>query len=150
MDEKFFKKWFGALNDGLEKMSIDECSRLFAGCAEMCSRDALIYLYRDLFDSYNGNLDMFFTKVGEKKNVEGRVVESGRVYELIFTSCDCPLHTDVNVNSTRLCECSRQSMICVFKNLVPDRDFRIECVSSILSGDEKCCHRIIFEEGKVE
>lgn len=150
MDEKFFKKWFGALNDGLEKMSIDECSRLFAGCAEMCSRDALKYLYRNLFDSYNGNLDMFFTKVGEKKNVEGRVVESGRVYELIFTSCDCPLHTDGNVNSTRLCECSRQSMICVFKNLVPDRDFRIECVSSILSGDEKCCHRIIFEEGKVE
>ena len=33
MDEKFFNKWFGALNDGLEKMSIDECSRLFAGCA---------------------------------------------------------------------------------------------------------------------
>ena len=70
MDEKFFKKWFGSLNVGLEKMSIDECSR--------------------------------------------------------------------------------QSMICVFKNLVPDRDFRIECVSSILSGDEKCCHRIIIEEGKDE
>ena len=150
MDEKFFKKWFGSLNVGLEKMSIDECSRLFAGCAETCSRDALKYLYRDLFNSCNGDLDMFFTKVGVKKNVEGRVVESGRVYELIFTGCDCPLHTDVNVNSTRICECSRQSMICVFKNLIPDRDFRIECISSILSGDEKCCHRIIFEEGKVE
>jgi hypothetical protein len=150
MDEKFFNKWFGALNNGLEKMSIDECSRLFAGCAETCSRDALKYLYRDLFDSCDGNLDMFFTKVGEKKNVEGRVVESGRVYELSFTNCDCPLHTDVNVNSTRLCECSRQSMICVFRNLVPDRDFRIECISSILSGDDKCCHRIVFEEGKVE
>ena len=26
----------------------------------------------------------------------------------------------------------------------------IECISSILSGDEKCCHRIILEEGKDE
>ena len=146
MDEKFFNRWFGSLNDGLDKMSVDECSRLFAGCAETCARDALKYLYRDLFNECDGNLDMFFTKVGEKKNVEGRIVEPGRVYELVFTSCDCPLHTDVNIKSTRLCECSRQSMICVFKNLVPEKNFNIECVSSILSGNDKCCHRIIFED----
>jgi hypothetical protein len=31
-----------------------------------------------------------------------------------------------------------------------ERYLGIECISSILSGDEKCCHRIIFEEEKVE
>ena len=43
-------------------------------------------------------------------------------------------------------ECSRQSMICVFNELVPERRFHIECIKSILSGDEVCCHRIIFAE----
>ena len=31
MDEKFFIGWFGELNSGLDKMSVEECSRLFAG-----------------------------------------------------------------------------------------------------------------------
>ena len=31
-----------------------------------------------------------------------------------------------------------------------ERYLGIECISSILSGDEKCGHRIILEEGKDE
>ena len=92
------------------------------------------------------NLDKFFERVEEKKNVRGRVVESGKIYELIFTSCDCPIHTEAGIESNRLCECSRQSMICVFKELVPERRFHIECIKSILSGDEVCCHKIIFDD----
>ena len=146
MDEKFFKGWFGELNHGLDNMSIEECSRLFAGCAERCAGDALKYLYADLFEECGRDLDLFFQRVGEKKNVEGRIIEPGSVYELVFTSCDCPLHTEMNIQSKRLCECSRQSMICVFKTLVPDRPFTIETKTSILSGDSECCHRIRFEK----
>ena len=145
MDEKFFKGWFDELNNGLDKMSVEECSRLFVACAERCAGDALKYLYADLFSECGRDLDIFFRRVGEKKNVKGRIIESGSVYELVFTSCDCPLHTETNIQSTRLCECSRQSMVCVFKNLVPDRPFTIETKTSILSGDNECCHRICFE-----
>ena len=146
MDEKFFKGWFGELNQGLDNMSTEECSRLFAGCAAKCAGDALKYLYADLFEECGRDLDMFFQRVGEKKNVEGRIIEPGSVYELVFTSCDCPLHTEMNIQSKRLCECSRQSMMCVFKTLVPDRLFTIETKTSILSGDKECCHRIRFEK----
>ena len=146
MDEKFFKGWFGELNNGLDNISFEECSRLFAGCAERCAGDALKYLYADLFKECGGDLDQFFQRVGEKKNVKGRIIESGSVYELVFTSCDCPLHTEMNIQSKRLCECSRQSMMCVFKTLVPDRQFTIETKTSILSGDSECCHRIRFEK----
>ena len=31
-----------------------------------------------------------------------------------------------------------------------ERYIGIECISSIPSGDEKCCRRIILEEGKDE
>ncbi len=146
MDEKFFKDWFGELNNGLDNISFEECSRLFAGCAERCAGDALKYLYADLFKECGGDLDQFFQRVGEKKNVKGRIIESGNVYELVFTSCDCPLHTEMNIQSKRLCECSRQSMMCVFRNLVPDRPFTIETKTSILSGHKECCHRISFEK----
>ena len=133
-------------DESLDKISVDECSELFSECAYKCSRDALKYLYRDLFEECDKDLDKFFNRVEEKKNVKGRVVESGKIYELIFTSCDCPIHTEAGIKSNRLCECSRQSMICVFKDLVPERKFHIECVKSILSGNEECCHRIIFED----
>lgn len=146
MDKEFFDKWFDGLNEGLDKMSKDECSRLFSKCAYECACDALKYLYRDLFVYCDKDLDKFFSRVEEKKNVKGRVVESGKIYELIFTSCDCPIHTEAEIESNRLCECSRQSMICVFKNLVPQRTFKIECMESILAGNEKCCHRIMFVE----
>ena len=145
MDEKFFNGWFTELNNGLDKMSIEECSRLFVGCAERCAGDALKYLYADLFKECGGNLDLFFQRVGEKKNVEGRIIESGKIYELVFTSCDCPLHTEMKIQSNRLCECSRQSMICVFRSLVPDREFSIVTKTSILSRDKECCHRIVFQ-----
>ena len=142
MDKDFFDYWFDGFNEGLDKLSNEECSRLFSQCA--C--DALKYLYRDLFVDCDRDLDKFFSRVEEKKNVRGRVVESGKVYELIFTSCDCPIHTEAGIDSNRLCECSRQSMICVFKELISERRFHIECIKSILSGDEVCCHRIIFDD----
>ena len=146
MDKKFFDNWINGFNDGLEKMSTEECSRLLSKCAYKCACDALKYLYRDLFVECEGNLDNFFSRVEEKKNVRGRIIESGKIYELIFTSCDCPIHTEVGIKSNRLCECSRQSMICVFKELILEMRFHIECVKSILSGDEVCCHRIIIDD----
>ena len=146
MDKDFFDKWFEGFGEGLDKMSNEECSRLFSKCAYNCSRDALKNLYRDLFEECEKDLDRFFVRLEEKKNVKGRVVESGKIYELIFTNCDCPIHTEAGIETNSLCECPRQSMICVFRELVPERRFHIECVKSILSGDEICCHRIIFDE----
>ena len=52
---------------------------------------------------------------------------------------------DSGLNKMNTQECSRQSMTCVFKDLVPDKAFTIECVESILSGSNICCHRIVFE-----
>ena len=145
MDD-FFAGWLSELDAGLGAMSEDECSRLFSRCAERCSRDALKYLYRDLFDRCGGDLDAFFSRVGEKNGVEGRIVETGRVYELIFTSCDCPLHTRAGMRSPKLCECSKQSMLCVFGDLLPGRNFTLERMETILGGSGACRFRICVGE----
>ena len=141
----FFADWFRALGTGLDSRDAGECSRLFAGCAKRCSEDVLKYLYRGLFDACGGDLDRFFGRIHEIENVDGKVIEPGKVYELYFKKCECPVHTDAGIASARLCVCSRESMICVFKELVPGRRFGIEQLSTILGGGDICRHRITFE-----
>ena len=146
MDKEFFEKWFKGFDEGLSQLKQEECSKLFSKCAQQCSCDALKYLYKDLFNECNEDLDKFFLRLNEKKDLEGKVIEPGKIYELIFTKCGCPLYTHAKINSNNLCECSRQSMICVFKNLVPQKNFKIECTESILAGNKKCCHKIVFDD----
>ena len=141
---EFFLGWFRALEEGLEKLDTKECSQLFTGCARRCAKDAVKYLYRDLFDECKGNLDQFFLRLNEKNGIDGRIIETGRVYELIFYSCECPLKTDAGISSPHLCECSKESMICVFKELAGERDFYLEQIETILKGDNACHYRITF------
>ena len=77
--------------------------------------------------------------------MDGKVIEPGRVYELIFRKCECPVHTDAKINTPRLCTCSKESMICVFRDLVPDREFSLEQISTILAGADVCRNRITFD-----
>ena len=134
----FFENWFHSLDKGLEKLSPQECRCLFSECAAQCGKDALKYLYQNLFEDCNGNLDVFFSRLKEIKGVNGRVFESGCSYEILFESCNCDLHTEANMNSARLCECSRQSLLWVMEQLVPDRSLSIEKIETILGGAKQC------------
>ena len=58
----FFENWFQSLDKGLEKLSPQECRCLFSECAAQCGKDALKYLYQNLFEDCNGNLDVFFSR----------------------------------------------------------------------------------------
>ena len=138
----FFESWFQGFDKGLEQLSTQECARLFSECAAQCGKDALKCLYQDLFNGCEGNMDEFFSSLGELNGVDGRVIENGSVYEIIFKSCGCDLHTKAKVNSSRLCECSRQSILWILRTLVPDRAFSVERMESILQGDQVCRFRI--------
>ena len=135
----FFKRWFEDFDEGLNHLSDDECGRLFRPCARHCANEALKNLYQNLFDDCGGQLDLFFERLHEVDGVDGTVVQQGHAYEIIFRNCNCDLHTCAHVNSVKLCECSRQSILCELKILVPDRDFSVEKLETILNGD--CCCR---------
>mgnify|MGYP003321906006 CR=1 FL=1 len=145
MDD-FFAGWFVEFSKGLNKLNDGECGRLFADCGKTCAGFAVKYLYKDLFEKCGRDLDNFFSRLDEVKDVGGAVVETGKVYDIIFKTCGCPLHAQANVSSGKLCECSRQSMICVFETLVPGRKFNIQKMESILGGNNLCKLRISFEE----
>lgn len=134
----FFETWFHSLDQGLEKLSPLECRCLFSECAAQCGKDALDHLYQNLFADCNGDLDEFFSRLQEIKGVHGRVIESGCSYEIIFESCGCDLRTEAKMNSARLCECSRQSILWIMEQLVPGRVFSIEKIETILGGARQC------------
>lgn len=140
--DTFFINWFHALDKGLDQMSQQECSRLFSACASQCAKDAFEHLYRDLFDACERNLDTFFSRLNEIDGIDGNVVQSGWVYEIIFKSCNCDLHTKAKMNSGKLCECSRQSILCILGELAPNSTFDVEKVESILDGAKICRFRI--------
>lgn len=142
---EFFEGWFKTLEKGLEKLDANECSCLFSECAKTCSEFVVNCMYRPIFDECGGDLDKFFANIHKIDNVEGKVIESGKKYELIFKKCECPVHTEAKITSPRLCTCSKESMTCVFKALVPDRTFKLEQISTILDGSEVCRHLITFD-----
>ena len=142
----FMERWFQGFGEGLEKMSREERGRLFQGCASMCGKDALKYLYADLFAECEGNLDCFFGRLHELKKVDGVVVIPGKEYEIHFLSCDCDLHTKMNVNTPKLCECSRQSITYWLGQLLPEEKFLVEEIDTILGGNEKCRFQITKKE----
>ena len=134
----FLENWFQGFDKGLEKLNDQECSRLFSECAARCGKDALKYLYQGLFVDCRGNLDEFFSRLKEIDGVDGRVIENGTTYEIIFKSCGCDLHTEAQINSGRLCECSWQSVLWIMNHLVPDKSFSVEKEKTILDGAEQC------------
>ncbi len=85
---------------------------------------------------------MFFSRLNEIKDVDGSVIEAGKVFDIIFKNCSCDLHTKAKMNSCRLCECSRQSIICEMKELVPTKDFEVQKMESVLDGNQRCRFRI--------
>ena len=142
--DEFFEGWFNTLEKGLEKLDVNECSCLFSECAKTCSEFVVSGLYRPLFEECEGDLDKFFNNTHKIDNVDSRILEQGKKYELIFKKCECPVHTDAKISSPRLCVCSKESMICVFKALVPERKFELEQISTILDGSDVCKHVITF------
>ena len=138
----FFEGWFRGFGEGLEKLNREERGRLFGPCAATCARDALKCLYSDLFAACEGDLDRFFGRLHEVDCVDGRVIETGRVYEIVFLSCNCDLHTQANVNTAKLCECSRQSILFELEALLPGQEFTVEEKGTILGGDPCCRFRI--------
>lgn len=138
----FFENWFRALDEGLGKMSREECGRLFSGCAANCARDALKYLYRDLFEECKGDPDLFFSRMHEVKGVDGAVVQPGRVWEIIFLECNCDVHIRAGITCPALCECSRQSILRELKELLPDAAFDVTEEETVLRGGPRCRFRI--------
>ena len=135
--------WFPGFEEGLSKLPEEERGVLFHDCAKNCLEMGMMDFYRRVCDEAGGDIDAFFRALGETNGMDTEIVRPGQEFWLVFHQCTCALHTQGYINSSLLCECSRQSVLHILRELWPDRTFEVDCVDTILNGARDCHFHIM-------
>lgn len=97
------------------------------------------------FNECNHRLDDQYKKYGDTEYFFANIIEPGHIYEIGYPRCVCmkaQVEKDVDEN---FCECSRQSILYVYENLIPDRNVTVEIIETALRNGGKCKFRITVE-----
>ena len=136
--------WFTGFEKGLATLREEERSSLLHSCAENCLQMGMLDFYRGVYERANGEIDGFFRLLGQMGGgLETQIVRPGEEYWLVFHQCTCAMHTQGYINSSLLCECSRQSVLCILGEFWPDRSFDVTPEGTILEGAQSCHFHIV-------
>ena len=108
-----------------------------------CVKDNVLQLHKQIYAKYNGDFDRIYTEGYNSKSYTGRVIESGKIYELSYLECTCPKVKCGQRNHPQQCECSRQSILYILSQLEPDSHFEVRIENTILGGSDRCTFRIM-------
>ena len=144
MDRAFFCSWFRGFEKGLDEMDAETAGRFLRRCAEQCAATGVLQAQLRLCRAVEGDRDAFYRRLGETGRVRGEVLVPGKEYAVCFPDCACDLHTEGGVNTPRLCECSRQSILYVAETVW--KGCRVEVIpeGTCLSGAAECRFRVVF------
>ena len=138
--------WFTGFETGLAALPEEERGTLLRSCAENCLQMGMLDFYRGVQERTGGEIDEFFQALGEMGGLDTEIVRPGKEFWLIFHQCTCSLHTQGYINSCLLCECSRQSVLHILRELWPERSFIVDPEGTILNGAQDCRFHIIERE----
>ena len=139
--------WFEGFEQGLASLPEEERSALLHCCAKNCLEMGMLDLYRGVKEQTGGGVDAFFTALGQMGGLETEIVRSGEEYWLVYHQCTCSMHTQGYINSSLLCECSRQSVLCILGDLWPEFSFDVTPEGTILDGAPNCRFHITAKKG---
>lgn len=138
--------WFKGFEKGLARLSTEQRKAFFAECGSNCVKCGTLQVYKDLYDSASGDIDLFFHNADKLSGVKCETIEKSAAYYLYFTECTCALHKKGYVSTPLLCECSRQSILYVLHTLWNNKTFSVTLCGSILQGEHNCKIRIEVKE----
>ena len=138
--------WFPGFEAGLAALPKEERGTLLRSSAENCLQMGMLDFYRGVHERTGGEIDAFFQALGEMGGLGTEIVRPGKEFWLIFHQCTCSLHTQGYINSYLLCECSRQSVLHILRELWPERSFIVDPEGTILNGAQDCRFHIIERE----
>ncbi len=107
-----------------------------------CVKGAVLQNLRDKFASCNRSLDAFFASLNDGMYF-GRVIKAGKEYELGYWKCTCRKVINGEISAPEHCECSRQSILFILAQLMPDTKFEVRILESVLRGGSCCRFRIV-------
>lgn len=133
------------LEERIGELPAEMRSALYRPCAVDCVKGFVLAELRRQFVECGGDLDRQYAEYGRSEYFFADVVEPGRVYEMGYPRCLCPLVSEGFVEAPTHCECSRQSILYVLQELMPDKTIRVETMETVLSGAERCRFRVVVE-----
>lgn len=139
MDEQDFLE---TLELGIAQLPEQEQAKVFKNCAIKCVEAYVMKVMRQQFEECGCSLDEQYKKYGNTEFFWAKIIEPGHVYELGYPRCFCPMVEKGSAKSVVHCECSRQSIIHVLQNLLPNSTIEVKTVRTVLSGADKCTFRV--------
>lgn len=97
------------------------------------------------FEECGRCLDEQYKRYGNTEWLSAKTIEEGHVYEIGYPACVCPDVASGNVKDVSHCECSRQSILYIIGNLLPDKNINVEIIETVLGGAEKCRFKVTVE-----
>lgn len=134
--------FYRTLEEAIGRLPAEVRASLYRPCAEACVRDGVLVEMRRQFEECGRDLDRQYAKYGRSPYFFADVIEPGRVYEMGYPRCLCPQVEAGFVTAPTHCECSRQSILCVLEELLPDRHIGVETLHTVLEGGAECRFRV--------
>ena len=137
--------FYRILEETIGKLPADVREKLYRPSAVNCVKDVVLTELRRQFEECGCDLDRQYVKYNRSEYFFADIVEPGRVYEIGYPRCLCPQVEAGFVNAPTHCECSRQSILYVYGELIPDKTVRVETLRTVLAGDSECRFRVTVE-----
>ena len=137
--------FYRILEETIGKLPADVRETLYRPSAVNCVKDVVLTELRRQFEECGCDLDRQYAKYNRSEYFFADIVEPGRVYEIGYPRCLCPQVEAGFVNAPTHCECSRQSILYVYGELIPDKTVRVETLRTVLAGDSECRFRVTVE-----
>ena len=134
--------FYRILEETIGKLPADVREKLYRPSAVNCVKDVVLTELRRQFEECGCDLDRQYAKYNRSEYFFADIVEPGRVYEIGYPRCLCPQVEAGFVNAPTHCECSRQSILYVYGELIPDKTVRVETLRTVLAGDSECRFRV--------
>ena len=87
-------------------------------------------------------LDKQYKKYGNTEAFFAKIIEAGHIYEVGYPKCVCEEVLCGKTKDVSHCECSRQSILYIFENLLPEKTVKVEIIETVLGGAEKCRFKV--------
>lgn len=110
-----------------------------------CVKDTVLPIQMQQFQECGGSLDAQYEKYGDTDVFFGKIIEPGSVYEIGYPRCVCPEVLNGTIKDATHCECSRQSVLYILEQLLPEQSITVKTVETVLSGGERCRFRVTVE-----
>ena len=148
MNEEQIKKaqlYFQTMENDISLLPSEEQAKVYRHCAADCVKNYVMKEMRRQFDECGGSLDLQYTKYGRSPYFFADIIEKGHIYEIGYPKCFCPLVESGFSKAPVHCECSRQSILYVLHELLPDKQIEVETIGTVLSGAKECRFRVVVQ-----